>query len=73
MRSVSARAVGPPVSPYDMKPMHQRDLEAMFRKATGHSTLCNCVRRVRGKLVVTRYKCDCENGKAAWVSKVFYE
>ena len=35
-----------------------RDEEA-FRKATGHESTCNCVRRWRGRLFVTRRRCNC--------------
>lgn len=41
-----------------------RSKEQVFREAAGHSTICHCVRRVRGKLVVTRYSCNC-GGKEA--------
>ena len=33
--------------------------EAKFRKQFGHSSLCNCVRTLRGGLRVTRRTCDC--------------
>lgn len=33
--------------------------EDAWRAATGHSSVCNCVRTFRGKLLVTRRECSC--------------
>lgn len=33
--------------------------ENTWREGTGHSSLCNCVRIHRGRLIVTRRKCTC--------------
>ena len=33
--------------------------ELDFQKQYGHYSLCNCIRRFRGRLIVTRRKCDC--------------
>jgi hypothetical protein len=43
--------------------------ESKFREATGHSSLCNCVRRWRGRLIVTRRECDCKTLKATTKGK----
>ena len=33
--------------------------EDEFRKRTGHASLCNCVRRWRGRVIITRRECSC--------------
>lgn len=39
--------------------MSKLETEQQFKLRTGHSSLCNCVRDYRGKLVVTRRQCSC--------------
>mgnify|MGYP001603707684 CR=1 FL=1 len=41
-----------------MKRQRKWDEDA-WRKSTGHSSGCNCVRRWRGRLLVTRRNCSC--------------
>lgn len=33
--------------------------EIKFREQYGHSSICNCIRRWRGRSLVTRRMCDC--------------
>lgn len=39
--------------------------ERNIRLRYGHASLCNCMRRVQGRLVATMFRCDCkdENGE----------
>ena len=41
------------------KPVRRVWNEDAFKNATGHSSGCNCVRRFRGRLLVTRRTCSC--------------
>jgi len=34
--------------------------EERFRKCYGHSSLCNCVRRFKGAITITRRTCTCQ-------------
>ena len=36
-----------------------RKTEERFKEAYGHSSLCNCIRKYRGRYIVTRRTCSC--------------
>lgn len=40
-----------------MKPKRER--EESFRRRYGHGSVCHCIRRWRGRLIVSRFRCDC--------------
>jgi len=35
------------------------EAERKFRDAYGHASLCNCMRRFRGRYIITRRSCNC--------------
>lgn len=42
------------------KKWEETHTEEQFKNKFGHSSLCNCIRRWRGRLIVTVRSCDCK-------------